>query len=89
MANHNDVRYAKITARTLLYAVVSIMALYYLLPLFVMVITSFKDIEEIRAGNLFSWPESLNVQPWVKAWSSACTGIECNGLNPTSLIQWQ
>lgn len=64
-----------------LYAMLLIAALYYLLPLYVMFITSVKDLEQIRSGNLLSFPQSVSFLAWSKAWSSACTGVDCNGLS--------
>ena len=68
--------------RGFIYALLIAFALVYLAPLYVMLVTSLKDIEEIRAGNLIALPEHLNFSAWGTAWSSACTGTECNGLAP-------
>jgi glucose/mannose transport system permease protein len=57
-----------------------ISAAFFLLPLFVMIITSLKTMPEIRQGNLFALPANFNVNAWVKAWTSACTGLDCNGV---------
>jgi glucose/mannose transport system permease protein len=67
--------------RALLYTLLCLAALYYLLPLYVMFITSVKDLDEIRSGNLLSFPSSISFLAWAKAWSSACTGVECHGLS--------
>ena len=64
------------------YLVMSVAALAFLLPLYVMVATSLKDMEQIRAGNLLSLPTTINFDAWGAAWSKACTGVECNGLKP-------
>jgi len=64
-----------------LYGTLLMVSLYYLLPLYVMVITSLKGMPEIRLGNIFSPPVEVTFQPWVKAWSEACTGINCDGLS--------
>ena len=66
--------------RWIIYAVLGLAALLYLLPLFVMVVTSLKDLDEIRTGSLVSLPQSFYIDAWVKAWSSACTGVSCEGL---------
>jgi glucose/mannose transport system permease protein len=66
--------------RAAVYALLLLMCLYYLLPLFVMVSTSLKSLDEIRGGNLLSLPGSLNFDAWGKAWSGACTGVNCEGL---------
>ena len=65
----------------MLYGTLIMIALYYLLPLWVMVVTSLKGMPEIRLGNIFSPPVEVTFQPWVKAWSEACTGLNCDGLS--------
>lgn len=63
-----------------LYAFFVISAAFFLMPLGVMIITSLKTMAEIRQGNIFAMPESLNFDAWVKAWGTACTGLNCNGV---------
>ncbi|CDX20237.1 Binding-protein-dependent transport systems inner membrane component [Mesorhizobium sp. ORS 3324] len=65
----------------LLYGTLIVVALYYLLPLYVMIVTSLKGMPEIRLGNIFSPPLEITFEPWVKAWASACTGLNCDGLS--------
>lgn len=69
-------------ARWALMGTLLIGAAFFLAPLYVMVITSLKDADEIRNGNLLSLPGSLNFSAWDQAWSKACTGVDCNGLQP-------
>ncbi|TWF54228.1 carbohydrate ABC transporter permease [Neorhizobium alkalisoli] len=64
-----------------LYGILGLAALYYLLPLYVMVVTSLKGMPEIRLGNIFSPPVEITFEPWVKAWAQACTGLNCDGLS--------
>ncbi len=68
--------------RWFLYAVLALFAAYYMMPLFVMVMTSLKDLDEIRSGSLMSLPQSPQLTAWTTAWSSACVGIQCDGLSP-------
>jgi glucose/mannose transport system permease protein len=68
-------------ARIVLFALLGLFALVYLLPFFIMVITSLKSLDEIRAGNLLSLPQSPTVQPWIDAWGKACIGVTCEGIN--------
>ncbi|MDA8761350.1 carbohydrate ABC transporter permease [Amylibacter sp.] len=68
-------------ANIFLYGTLIMVSLYYLLPLYVMVVTSLKGMPEIRMGNVFGPPMEITFQPWVKAWSEACTGINCDGLS--------
>jgi glucose/mannose transport system permease protein len=65
----------------ILYGTLIVVALYYLLPLYVMMVTSLKGMPEIRLGNIFSPPMEITFQPWVKAWAEACTGLNCDGLS--------
>ena len=64
-----------------LYGTLIMVALYYLLPLYVMVVTSLKGMPEIRMGNIFAPPVEITFEPWVKAWAEACTGLNCDGLS--------
>jgi glucose/mannose transport system permease protein len=68
--------------RVLLWAALILFAVYFLTPLYVMVSTSLKDMEQVREGNLLSLPRSPSFDAWSKAWSQACTGIDCGGLRP-------
>ena len=65
----------------MIYGSLGVVALYYMLPLYVMVVTSLKGMPEIRLGNIFAPPVEITFQPWVKAWSEACTGLNCDGLS--------
>lgn len=68
--------------RIILYSILFVACLYYLFPLYVMIMTSFKTMPEIRFGNIFAPPREITFEPWVKAWTSACTGLTCQGLSP-------
>ncbi len=64
-----------------LYGTLIMIALYYLVPLYVMFMTSLKGMPEIRVGNIFAPPLEVTFEPWVKAWATACTGLNCDGLS--------
>ncbi|MDG2459050.1 MAG: carbohydrate ABC transporter permease [Alphaproteobacteria bacterium] len=78
----NGYNYTNLILRILLYFFLSVFVLYYLLPLFVMITTSLKSLEEIRTGSLIALPRNITFEAWGTAWSSACTGIQCEGLKP-------
>jgi glucose/mannose transport system permease protein len=65
-----------------LYAFLIISAVFFLIPLWAMVITSMKSMNEFRTGNIFALPMQPTFEYWIKAWSQACTGTNCNGLAP-------
>jgi glucose/mannose transport system permease protein len=62
------------------YLCLVIAAAFFLVPVLVMVSTSLKTLDEIRVGDMLSMPVSATVEPWVRAWSSACVGLDCGGL---------
>jgi len=66
--------------RVVVYALLLLMCLYYLLPLFVMISTSLKSLDDLRTGNLLSLPAEVTFDAWGKAWSSACSGVTCGGM---------
>ena len=75
-------RIGKVALRWLLYIALGLFALYYLMPLFVMITTSLKSLEEIRTGDLISLPREVTFDAWKTAWATACTGIQCEGVRP-------
>ena len=68
--------------RALIYAALLLFAVYFLLPLFVMVVNSLKPLDEIRGGNMLALPAALTTAPWASAWQSAQIGVEPTGLSP-------
>jgi glucose/mannose transport system permease protein len=68
--------------RALLMTALGLFALWFLTPLYVMVTTSLKTMDQVRDGSLLSLPTSPGVSAWLKAWSQACTGTDCGGLKP-------
>jgi len=67
-------------ARIGVYAFLLFAAAFFLLPLYVMLTTSFKSMEEIRLGQIFALPSSITFDAWRAAWSEACTGVSCEGV---------
>ena len=59
----------RIFYRWLLFIILGIFALYYLAPLYVMIITSLKTMDEIRQGNLMTLPREIIFDSWITAWS--------------------
>lgn len=70
-----------VIARVLIYAVLILAAAYFLLPLYVMLTTSFKTLGQISSGSILSLPHPFSIEGWSGAWSSACTGGDCSGLH--------
>jgi len=64
-----------------LYTFLIAAGLFFALPLYVMIVTSLKGMPEIRVGNIFALPQAPNIEAWGKAWSTACTGLNCDGIS--------
>lgn len=78
-----DRQYQDVSARAILYALLVIFALFYLLPLVLMVLTSFRSMNEIRLGQLIEWPKAFSTEAWTEAWSHAQIGARTDkGLRP-------
>ncbi|MGU3399208.1 carbohydrate ABC transporter permease [Brucellaceae bacterium D45D] len=77
----NAVSSGKLT-RALIYTALLFFAFYYLLPLYVMLVNSFKPLEEIRQGGMLNLPQQWTIAPWLSAWSSAQIGVQPTGLKP-------
>lgn len=58
----------------------TICALFFCVPLYVVLVTSLKSMDQIRLGEIFSLPTTITFEAWDLAWNHACSGIKCNGL---------
>lgn len=68
-------------SRIAIYATLILALLVYLIPVIVMLLNSFKTTGDIRAGNLLALPSTWTLDGWSKAWSGACTGVQCEGVH--------
>lgn len=66
--------------RAMVYGVLILCALFFLFPLYIMIITSLKSLPEIRAGNIFVPTMTPTLDAWRTAWDTACTGLYCEGV---------
>ena len=67
-------------ARIGVYLLLASAALFFLLPIYIMVATALKTMPEIRGGSSLAWPSAPDAAAWFKAWSAACIGLDCNGI---------
>src|SRR4029453_6186590 len=82
LAGSSASRFSVGIGRIALYAVLGALALAFLLPVYVMVVTSLQPLDEIRTGNLMSLPVAWTIAPWLSAWSTAQIGVQPTGLRP-------
>ncbi|MCA1338061.1 carbohydrate ABC transporter permease [Pseudooceanicola marinus] len=64
-----------------LYLFLILTAAFFVLPLYVMVVTSFKEMDEIRDGQIFLLPQTLHIDAWRAAWSTDCGLETCSGIS--------
>jgi glucose/mannose transport system permease protein len=69
-------------SRLAIYAFLALALVFFCLPAWFALVNSFKPLDEIYASNVFGLPSVWTIEPWVKAWGTACTGApECEGLS--------
>ena len=69
-------------AQIFIYLILVLFALFYLLPLYVMLTNSLKPLSEITGGDMMSLPRALTIEPWLSAWATAQVGVSPTGLRP-------
>lgn len=62
------------------YILLAIFAAYYLLPLLVVILNSFRDLPEIAQNGLIAFPRSFSFHAWYEAWATFCVGGTCAGV---------
>lgn len=70
------------TGKALVYGFLVLFSLYYIVPLAVVFMNSFRDMEEITRGSLIGIPKSFNLSYWGQAWNETCVGGICEGIQP-------
>jgi len=64
-----------------IYAFLVIAAAFFLLPVYVMVLTSMKSMSELQLNGVLALPEAVRIETWRYAWAEACTGARCEGIS--------
>lgn len=69
--------------RILLYAIAIFFTVYYLLPLFLLVLTGLKSYQEVNLYDMWSLPKTLSFQSYIDAWrgSQSIQGLGRNFMN--------
>ncbi len=63
-----------------IYSFLGLFALIYLLPLFVIVANSFRELPEITRNGLIAVPQSFTLKAWPEAWAHYCVAGTCEGI---------
>ncbi len=69
-------------AKLVIYTLLGLFALYYILPLGVVVLNSLRDLPDISRNGLIGLPHSFSLGNWSRAWSKVCVGGTCEGIQP-------
>jgi glucose/mannose transport system permease protein len=64
----------------IIYLVLALFALLFAMPLYVMIVTSLKSMDEIRMGHIFALPQVPTLEAWDYAWNKAASGFLNRGL---------
>jgi glucose/mannose transport system permease protein len=62
------------------YLVLAAFALLFAMPLYVMIVTSLKSMDEIRMGHILALPQIPSLEAWDYAWNKAASGFLNKGL---------
>ncbi len=80
MASPNRIPLRSPGAKIAAYLVLIVFAVLFAMPLYVMVVTSLKSMDEIRMGHIFALPQSPSLEAWDIAWNKAASGFLNKGL---------
>jgi glucose/mannose transport system permease protein len=58
----------------------TMMAAFVAIPLYIMVVTSFKTLDQIAEGQVFALPRQWTLDGWWTAWAEVCAGLVCEGV---------
>jgi glucose/mannose transport system permease protein len=71
--------------RAAIYVFLALFAIIYLLPLFVVVANSFRELPEITQNGLIALPRSFSLKAWrPQAWAHYCVSGTCEGVKRNS-----
>jgi glucose/mannose transport system permease protein len=70
-----------VAGRVAVYGFLGFFALIYLVPLFVIVANSFRELPEIMSNGLIAIPQSFSLSAWPRAWLHHCVAGTCEGIH--------
>jgi glucose/mannose transport system permease protein len=80
MASPNSIPPKNPVSTAVGYLVLLVFAVLFAMPLYVMIVTSLKSMDEIRMGHIFALPLSPSLDAWDIAWNKAASGFLNKGL---------
>ena len=80
MANESTL--SRTTRYAFVYPVLIGFALFFLVPLLVVVLNSFRTFQEISQTSVLGWPRAWHWHNWSEAWGGYCFAGVCSGIHP-------
>src|SRR3954451_20965931 len=71
--------------RLAIYAVLTLLAAFFLAPLVVVLLNSVRTLAEISRTSMIGWPEGFAIGNFALAWSGYCIAESCVGIRPYML----
>jgi glucose/mannose transport system permease protein len=68
--------------RFALHTILIAFAVFFLIPMVVVVLNSFRSFEEVMQSSVIGIPRSWRWDNWVQAWGSYCIAGRCSGISP-------
>jgi glucose/mannose transport system permease protein len=66
----------------IIYGILTLFALYYLAPMVVIILNTFRPLDDILRTGFIGLPASFTPEYWRQAWSEFCLGDGCKGVAP-------
>lgn len=77
------------SSRVLLYVLLILAAIFYLMPVYLLLVTSFKSYAEVNLGTMWSPPDGIHFDSFLRAWngepSQGMSGLSSNFMNSVKL----
>lgn len=70
----------RLISRIVIYGLLSMFAVFYIVPLAVVIVNSFRPLQEISTSGLLALPQSVHLSAWPQAWGEFCIGGQCAGM---------
>jgi glucose/mannose transport system permease protein len=72
----------RVRAKTTVYVLLTVFAAFYLIPILIVLLNSFRELPEITRTGFFAIPRSFTTQPWNEALNTFCVVGTCEGIRP-------
>jgi glucose/mannose transport system permease protein len=70
------------SSRIVLHAILFAFAAFFLIPLVVVILNSFRTFEEVTQTSVIGIPRTMRWDNWAQAWGSYCLAGKCTGISP-------